>query len=136
MTDPHEHRIELLSTPFKYPMRRLFFARARLYLDRIELSGRLFGEKHAAQIRQDEVARIEWCLAARGGAEPNATFHLRDGRRVALVLGDVHRWQDMLEERLGWGAGRPGGALPAHLLFAATPDLPFRDLVAYASSMS
>ena len=136
MTDPYDHRIELLSTPFRYPAQRLLFARARLYLDRIELSGRAFGGKHTAQIRWEEVERIAWCLTARGAREPNATFHLVNGQAVALVLGEVHRWQDMLEERLAWGDGRPGEARPARMLFAATPDLPFHDLVAYASSMS
>lgn len=136
MINPHGHRIELLCTSFRYPARRLFFARARLYLDRIELSGRFFSEKHAVRIRQDEIERIEWRLTARGTSEPNTVFHLEDGRQIVLVLGEVHRWQDMLEERLNWRAGRPGGLLPSRMLFSTTPDLPLHDLVAYASSMS
>lgn len=137
MTDSHAHRIVLLSTSFRYPKRWLFFARARLYFDRIELSGWLFGAKHGAPIRRDEIEGIEWRLMARSASEPNAIFHLRDGRLVALVLNDVHRWQDMLEERLGWNVGRLGGrCVPVPALFGTVPDLPFHDFVAYASSMS
>ena len=136
MTDLHEHRIELLSTSFRYPARWLFLARARLYFDRIELAGWTLEGKHVTQIYRSEVEQIEWRTMARGASSPNVMFHLAGGRQIALRLDEVHRWQDMLEERIGWEAGRPARAAHYHALFETPADLPFRDLVAYASSMS
>ena len=34
----HPHSVVLLTSRFQYPDRRLFFTRARLFFDRIELS--------------------------------------------------------------------------------------------------
>ena len=136
MTDLHEHRIELLSTAFRYPAQRLFFARAHLYFDRIELVGWTLEGRQVRQIQRSQVERIEWDVMARGASNPNVVFHLADGQQIGLRLDEVHRWQDMLEERIGWEAGRPAQVVHYHALFETPADLPFRDLVAYASSMS
>ncbi|MGI9173765.1 MAG: hypothetical protein ACR2GR_00395 [Rhodothermales bacterium] len=136
MTDLHEHRIELLSTSFRYPAKWLFFARARLYFDRIELVGWTLEGKQVTQIQRSNVERIEWDVMARGASNPNVVFHLEGDRQIGLCLDQVHRWQDMLEERIGWEAGRPAQVMHYHALFETPADLPFRDLVAYASSMS
>ncbi|QXD14204.1 hypothetical protein GQ464_012165 [Rhodocaloribacter litoris] len=125
----YHHKIVLLTSSFQYPPRRLLFGRARLYLDRIELTGWHVGEKFHALIPLDEVCRIEWHLE--GGAGPNAVFHLEDGRVIELVLKQGSLWKHTLEERMRWSS--PG----RYRLAPARPpvDLPLSELITYSTGM-
>lgn len=125
----YQHKIVLLTTSFQYPARRLLFARARLYLDRIELTGWHYGEKYRSQILFDELEQIDWNLEAASGA--NVTFHMSNGTTYALRLQQVQVWKTTLEERLRWST--PG-------LFRLSPnrvtrDLPLKELVQYSSRL-
>ncbi len=128
-TFQHPHRVELLSSSFQYPDRRLFFTRARLFLDRIELSGWQFGKKHERRILLDELQKIEW-----DGGASQAVFHLSEEESVRLRLPQLDSWKHSLEQRLSWSApGRFRIAAPAS--HTARRDLPLQDLVTLASAM-
>ncbi len=129
ITIHHRHKIVLLTSSFQYPARRLLFARARLFLDRIELTGWHFGEKYQSQIPFEDLEQIEWKVGETAG--PNALFHMADGTTYALHLNQVKLWKHTLEERLRWS--KPG-------LFRLSPsqatrDMPLHELVNYTSGL-
>lgn len=123
----HHHRIVLLTTGFRIPGRRLLFTRARLYPDRIELTGWRPGESYEAVILLDRVQSIEW----RAGTDGSNVVFYQDGEApLALRLPSQQLWRDMLEERLHWS---PRDRQPAPSRFH---NMPMDELVAYMSGMS
>ena len=125
----YTHKIVLLTSSFQYPLRRLLFARARLFLDRIELTGWHFGDKYQEQIPLDQISWIEWKLDAVHG--PNVIFHLEDDTQFPLILKQAYLWKHTLEERLQWNA-------PAHFRLSSAvtkPELPLKDIIAFSSGM-
>ncbi len=123
---PYPHKILLLRSGFRYPERHLFFARARLFFDRIELSGWQLGERHEEVIPLDSVAGIEW---REGEEQATTVLRLDDGRRIEVSLGDGRRWREALDRRMNW---RPSRAPVA-------PDRPppaLTDVAALSGSMS
>ncbi len=129
MYSPYQHRIVLLTSSFQYPSRRLLFGRARMYLDRIELTGWHFGEKHHQDIPLDEVCRIEWRLQDENG--PNVIFYMEDGRSHPLILKNADLWKHTLEERMRWSSPGRYPLAPSR----PQPDLPLKDLVAFTTGM-
>ncbi|GIV58342.1 MAG: hypothetical protein D6746_09760 [Bacteroidetes bacterium] len=125
----YPHKIVLLTTGFQLPSRRLLFGRARLYLDRIELTGWQVGERYHDVIPLGDIMRIDWNLEAR--REANVVFHRAEGPPTALILHQVGLWKHTLEERLRWGS-------PGRFRLAQTPpppDMPLGDLITFASGM-
>ncbi len=122
---PYQHRTILLKTGFQYEQDRLFFTRARLFPDRIELSGWHPGGQRREVIPLDRVSRVEW------QREPshkwNAVLHLEDGSARKLSLQNVEQWKHNLSERLRWVKPTPK---------SWTLDLPLKELIAYTTSMS
>ncbi len=120
LPDKYLHKVVLLTTGFSLPGALLVYARARLFPDRIELSGwggrGLFRETICLR----EVRRIAWPAA---GADGPTTLHLEDGRALAVCLHQPHRWRLRLEEHLRWS---PWGAAPP-----AASELGLKELVAY-----
>ena len=123
------HQIVLHTSRFRYADRRLFFTRARLYMDRIELLGWHLGKKHTHCIRLRAVERIEW-----NESESAAVFHLEQGHSVRLQLQDLGQWKATLENRLHWSApGRFPLASTTHT--SAPSDFSLHELVTYTTSM-
>jgi hypothetical protein len=125
----YQQKIVLLDTGFRYPDRPLLFARARLYLDRIELSGWDIGSRYHVDVPLEHIRHVEWRSLATD--EPNVVLHLDGRSSVVLIVRKAHLWRHMLEERLRWiPRGARAGA--AHVPL----DLPLKELVSYAISMS
>lgn len=118
---PH---LELLSSRFEHPSRSLFFTRARLYMDRIELSGWDLRARYRREIPLNRLCYIEW------EGEGRAVLHLRDAEEpMTLVLHEPAQWRKSLEERLRWIApDRPAR-------HADRRDLPLDQFALFASSM-
>ena len=128
-TYSHPHQVVLLSSRFSNPEHKLFFTRARLYLDRIELSGWHLGKKYAARILLQDLDAIDWQLDA-----SSVVFHVRDSQSIRLNLPDLERWKQSVEQRLWWSApGRFPMASTSHT--APSQDLSLRDLVTFTTSM-
>jgi hypothetical protein len=125
----YPHKIVLLTTGFQEPARRLLFARARLYFDRIELTGWHLGERYLMVIALEDLTQIAWNLNAPTG-KANVMFHQADGTTIALALREARLWQHTLEQMRRWGAA------PATLPAARPlPDVPLHELVHYATRM-
>lgn len=100
MVEPvYPHKVMLAASSFRFPERHLLFSKARLFPDRIELSGWDSNGTHRQTIPLEQVREVKW------GEDPSngrAEFHLHDGSRVALVLRDKDLWRQLLSERLDW----------------------------------
>ena len=98
------HRLVLLNTHFRTPNQRLLFAQARLYFDRIELTGWQLRERFEETIPLYGVAHIDWNpnASVEADAFPNVVFHFTDGSTRPLVLDQVASWRHTLENRLSW----------------------------------
>lgn len=129
-TYSHPHQVVLLSSRFSDPEHKLFFTRARLYLDRIELSGWHLGKKYEARIPLHDLDAIDWQTGS-----SSAVFYLREGQTIRLTLPDLERWKQSVEQRLWWSApGRfPMASSTSHT--APNQDLSLRDLVTFTTSM-
>ncbi len=125
----HPHRVQLLSSRFKVHGRRLFFTRARLFLDRIELSGWHLGKRYVEYIPLDRLDDIEWDAEA-----SDAAFHLNEGKTIRVRLPHMDRWKHSLEQRLTWSAP---GRFPIASRFTTTAyrELPLPELITFTTSM-
>lgn len=122
----YPHKVVLLRSGFQYPERHLFFARARLYFDRLELTGWHLNEHHEEVIPLDQVDTIAW----NDDQEPvTVELQLKDGRCFALSLSQPTLWKHFLDMRMTWSNSRP--AFPVD---RQPPSL--KDLIAYSTSMS
>ncbi len=130
MVTYHPHSVVLLTSRFQYPGRRLFFTRARLFFDRIELSGWNLGKKHTHAIPLDAVDKIDW-----KSDTPDAVVHLTEGEPVALRLSQVDRWKQSLDQRLHWNATNYLPTTATKTPSTTRPDLPLHELITFASSM-
>ena len=126
----HPHNVLLLSSRFQYPDRRLFFTRARLFFDRIELTGWHLGKKHERAIAIDDVSEIEW--DTRSSA---AILHLTDGEPVHLRLSHLDSWQYSLEQRLHWNATNYVRRPVSKTDSTARYDGSLTDLITFSTSM-
>lgn len=122
----HMNTMVLLSSSYKMPGRRLLFSRARLFIDRIELTGWYLGEKHFQTIRLEEVCSVEW----QDENSYNAILHLRGDESVALKLSQPARWKQSLETRLRWIQPRRH-----RVTTTMHPGQSLRDLITYSTSM-
>ena len=126
----HPHNVVLLTSRFQYPGRRLFFTRARLFFDRIELSGWKYGKKHTRAIPLDTVDTIDW-----KSDTPDAVVHLAEGEPVALRLSQVDRWKQSLDQRLHWNTTNYFPLTTSKATSTTRSDLPLSELISFASSM-
>ena len=130
MVTNHPHSVVLLTSRFQYPDRRLFFTRARLFFDRIELSGWNLGSKHTRAIPLDAVDKIDW-----NSDTPEAVVHLTEGESVALRLSQIERRKQSLDQRLHWNATNYFPTTAPKTPSTTRPELPMDELITFASSM-
>ena len=132
MNTYHPHNVLLLSSRFQYPGRRLFFTRARLFFDRIELTGWVLGKKHEREILLDEVASIEWDTTTSA-----AVLHLHEGEPVRLQFAHLESWKRSLEQRLWWNVMNyfPRPATNTNTNSTARSDTSLHDLITFTTSM-
>ena len=126
----HPHSVLLLSSRFQYLDRRLFFTRARLFFDRIELTGWVLGKKHVRAIPLDDVAQVEW--------DPNtsaAVLHLSEGDPVRLRLSHLDSWKRSLEQRLWWNATNYLPRPTAKTNSTVRRDVSLHELITFTTSM-
>ena len=120
----------MLSSRFQYPGRRLFFTRARLFFDRIELSGWKLIKKHERAIALNEVEQVEWDATASA-----AVLHLSEGEPVRLRLKQMERWKRSLDQRLNWSTTsffpRPASKTSS----TARAELPLQELIMLSTRM-
>jgi hypothetical protein len=130
MITQHPHSVLLLTSRFQYLERRLFFTRARLFFDRIELSGWAVGKKHTRAIPLDAVDKIDWKTNT-----SDAVLHLTEGEPVALRLSQADRWKQSLTQRLRWNTTTYFPATPPKAASTAPSDVPLHELITFATSM-
>ncbi len=73
----------LRSVRFRFPSRRVWFGRARLFEDRVQLTGWTLKGRYRRTIPLTRVGRAEWWSNAEG---TNFALHLNDGSTCALRL--------------------------------------------------
>lgn len=94
----YRSKFRILSTGFRYPDSRLFYGRASLYFDRIELGGLGLGGRHSIVIALADVNHFEM-----GTASANlVSIGLKSGKVIELVLNDSPIWERYLRSRLAW----------------------------------
>lgn len=85
----------LLSSRFRDPDQRLFFAKASLFPNRIELSGFAFSGMYRRLILLKHIERVEWRVRQKNA--PNITFWLRNGKKKQLWFNGAGLWKYMIE---------------------------------------
>ncbi len=129
MPVPLSSHVVLVSSRFRFPEQRLLFPKARLFLDRIELSGWKLQKKVFQEIHLHQVTQVDWHMD--DDTAFDVALHLDDGETVRLALPEATTWKHTLEERLRWSA-------PDRTTVSTTwpqPDLPLDELVTYTTSL-
>lgn len=89
----------ILSTRCKLPGRSLWFTRAHLHKDHIELSGWNWRGRFSRSIDLDNIDRFQWWAVLN---DVNFLLHLKDGAAVPLqLLRSAGVWSCKLHELLG-----------------------------------
>ena len=83
-------------SPFQYADRRLLFARARLYEDRITLSGLGWTGWHKQTVQLKAVENIDWWAGTCD--EVNFALHLRNGESLHMCLKGAGLWNYKIKE--------------------------------------
>lgn len=86
----------LRSSPFQYADRRLLFARARLYEDRITFSGLGWTGWHKQTVWLKTVENVDWWAGT--SDEVNFALHLRDGESLHMCLRGAGLWNYKVRE--------------------------------------
>lgn len=100
----------LLSSRFRYPDRRFLYARARLFADRIELTGIHWSGITRHIIALSDIVRLSW----RDNTEQTANLkiYLRGGDVVRLWVQGPGLWKYQVDACLGKGSPPFGDRLP------------------------
>ena len=89
----------ILCTRCKLPGRNLWFARAMLYENYIEVSGWTWSGRQTRRIDLEEVDRFQWWAVL---DDVNFLLHLEDGASVPMqLLRSAGTWNCKLHELLG-----------------------------------
>ncbi len=129
MSFPHSHQVVLVSSRFRYPGQWLLFPKARLFLDRLELSGWRLQKKHRHEIPLDQVTRADWHMD--DDTAYDVVLHLASGETVCLSLPHADEWKRSLEARLRWTLADPdtvSSTLPRQ-------DMPLDELIMYTTTL-
>ena len=85
----------LLSSRFRDPEQRLFFAKANLFPNRIEFSGFAFSGTYRRLILLKHIERVEWRVGQKNA--PNIIFWLRNGKKKQLWFNGAGLWKYMID---------------------------------------
>ena len=85
----------MLSSRFRDPDRRLFFAKALLFPNRIEFSGIALTGMYHRMLLLENVEQVEW----RAGQvkTTNLTIWMRDGNKVQVWMNGAGLWKYMID---------------------------------------
>ena len=90
----YRHHVEVLANRFRYPNRSLLFGRARLFGDRIELSGWGLHGRHRQCIPLGLISTLDYHPLE---DDANLTLYLATGDAVPLHIDEAHRWRETFE---------------------------------------
>lgn len=82
--------VPLRTAPFSLPDRWLVWSRARLYADRLTLSGWGLGGRYWRRIPLDAIDEIEQ-------RAPHLALHLETGRTVVFTPPEAARWETSIK---------------------------------------
>ena len=99
----------ILSSSFRYDDAPLLFSKARLFEDRIVLTGWGFKGRHKRVIHLNEIKEVDWWF---GRAEVNFALNLNSGPPVSMYLKGAGNWKYTIEELLGKSPDITQGVLP------------------------
>lgn len=85
----------LLTGRFRDPQQRLFFTKALLFPNRIELSGMALTGMYHRLLMLDGIEHVEW--KAGQVKKANITFWMRDGRKLCFWMHSAGLWKYMVE---------------------------------------
>jgi hypothetical protein len=88
----------MLSSRFRDPGQRLFFARALLFPNRIEFSGMALSGMYRRLLLLENVEQVEW--RAGQARASNLTFWLRDGGKMQLWMNTAGLWKYMIDANM------------------------------------
>lgn len=91
-------RFRILSTGFRYPESRLFYGRASLFFDRIELTGLGLSGRHLMVIALDDIREFEPAQTKNN----LLSLRLKNDETIELVLNQHTLWEQYLSSRLAW----------------------------------
>lgn len=93
----YPNHVLVLDNRFRYPKRPMLFGRARLFGDRIELTGWDRHGRHHRCIPLGLVTSVDYHPLQN---HANLTLHLATGDAVPLNIDEAHRWREMYENWL------------------------------------
>ncbi|HMB93693.1 MAG TPA: hypothetical protein VKP65_22770 [Rhodothermales bacterium] len=93
----YPNHIQLLSSHFRYAHKRLFFGRARLFADRIELAGWSASGYHFRCLPLARMVDVDYHPLKE---DSNLTFYLDDGEEISIRVQEAHRWRECYENWL------------------------------------
>ena len=85
----------LLSSRFRDPERRLFFARAILFANRIELRGFSLSGMYRKLLLLKNIERVEWKVGQSRNA--NITLWMKNGDKKHLWINAAGLWKHMID---------------------------------------
>lgn len=85
----------ILSSRFRDPEKRLFFARALLFPNRIEFSGLTMSGMYRRLLLLENIEQVEWRAGQAKAA--NLTLWLRDGGKFRVWVNTAGLWKYMIE---------------------------------------
>ena len=85
----------MLSSRFRDPDRRLFFARAMLFPNRIEFSGLALTGMYHRMLMLENVEQVEWKVGQVKAA--NLTIWMRDGDKIQVWMNGAGLWKYMID---------------------------------------
>ncbi len=106
----------LLSSRFRSLDRGVFLGRARLYPDRIVLSGLTWKGRYRRTVMLDEVARIKWWTGEQNTV--NLALYLRNDEAVKMWVAGSGLWKYQVEACMGRRA-ELRGELPGQMASAS-----------------
>ena len=88
-----------LTSRFRYANHPFFFGWARLYADRIRLTGVSWRGLHRRTIFLRDTVRVSWRTDSERTA--NVTLHLHHGERIRLWIKGAGLWKHQIDDQLG-----------------------------------
>lgn len=85
----------MLTSRFRDPQKRLFFTKALLFPNRIELSGMALTGMYHRLLMLDGIEHVEWKAGQLKKA--NLTFWMRDGTKLRYWMNSAGLWKYMID---------------------------------------